>query len=162
MAAKLSGASRYRDILAISDAGGDEVFDFVDVGMPSTIVRQEDIPRPNRIIIDIDAKNTKSDVAVIEVGASPLEPYNGDSAIEILGDNVKAVVLCASDPYAVYGVIQAFGIKPDITTGPATNTLGGVDLIKNLCGVDAINLIKEQNIPRATKILSEKLHFQIQ
>ena len=161
VAAKLSGASRYRDILAMSDAGGDEVFDFVDVGLPSTIVDPKTYLERATLLLTL-LQNTHSDVAVIEVGASPLEPYNGDNAIKLLADNVKAVVLCASDPYAVYGVIQAFGIKPDIITGPATNTLGGVDLIKNLCGLNAINLIKEKNIPRAATVLSEKLGLAIQ
>lgn len=157
-AAKLSGAGRFRDILAMSDAGGDEIFDFVDVGLPSTIIDREEYVCRAKILLSL-IQATNVNYAVIEVGASPLEPYNSDAAIEALGDNVKAVVLCASDPYAVLGVIQAFGIEPDIVTGPATNTLGGIALIRNLCGLEAVNLIVESNIPRATEILARKLDF---
>ena len=40
-AGKLTGVARYRDILAVSDAGADRVADFVDVGLPSTAVPSE-------------------------------------------------------------------------------------------------------------------------
>ena len=36
-AAKLTGAARSRDMLSLSDAGADHIFDFVDVGLPSTV-----------------------------------------------------------------------------------------------------------------------------
>ena len=156
VAAKLSGAGRYRDILAMLDAGSDDIFDFMDVGLPSTVVDREIYAERIEMLLTM-IQSTGADFAVVEVGASPLEPYNGDIAIEALGENVKAVVLCASDPYAVYGVVEAFHIRPDIVTGPATNTLGGVDLIRNLCDLEAVNLIKESSLPRATQILTEKL-----
>ena len=35
--AKLTGAGRYRDVLSMKDAGADLIFDFVDVGLPSTV-----------------------------------------------------------------------------------------------------------------------------
>jgi hypothetical protein len=41
-----------------------------------------------------------TDVLVAEVGASPLEPYNGATAIREIGANVCFTVLSASDPYA--------------------------------------------------------------
>jgi hypothetical protein len=43
--AKLTGAGRYRDILAMQDAGAEYIFDFVDVGLPSTVV-PENTPAP--------------------------------------------------------------------------------------------------------------------
>ena len=33
VAAKLTGAGRYRDVLSMGDAGADQIFDFVDVGL---------------------------------------------------------------------------------------------------------------------------------
>ena len=35
--AKLTGAGRYKDVLAIKDVGADAVYDFVDAGLPSSI-----------------------------------------------------------------------------------------------------------------------------
>ena len=37
VAAKLTGAARFRDVLSFHDAGASHVFDFVDAGLPSTV-----------------------------------------------------------------------------------------------------------------------------
>jgi hypothetical protein len=94
---------------------------------------------------------------VIEIGASPLEPYNGTYAIKFINPYVKFRVLCASDPYAVYGVMKAFGSKPDLVSGIATNTLGGRLLIKKLCNVRSLNIIHPECQETLQKLLNEKL-----
>ncbi len=138
--AKLTGAGRYRDILAFRDAGAAEIYDFVDAGLPSTIVSEADFRAAIRpLLAHIDAH--RPDILVAEAGASPLEPYNGAAAIDELGDNVVLTVLCASDPYAVVGVMQAFGLEPDLVTGPATNTTAAIDLVGKLAQVPCINAI---------------------
>lgn len=153
---KLSGAGRYRDILSIKDAGADEVCDFVDVGLPSSIcpiaVFQKALYRLLSIIME-----SKADVAVIEIGASPLEPYNGDLAIDAIKKNVICTILCASDPYAVLGVMKSFDLKPSIISGPAANTLGGSELIEKLCGVRALNLFEQDNLPALQKLLKSRI-----
>lgn len=40
--AKLAGAASYSDTLGMQDAGADITFDFVDAGLPSTAVSEED------------------------------------------------------------------------------------------------------------------------
>lgn len=156
VSAKLTGAGRYRDILAVSDAGADEIYDFVDVGLPSTVVAPALYKERLEILLHL-IQGSGADVAVIEIGASPLEPYNGDVAFRRIGDQIKCTILCASDPYAVLGVMQSFGITPDIVSGPATNTLGGIDLIKNLCQVKALNLIDPSTKAKVRQVLIEKL-----
>ncbi len=152
--AKLTGAGRYKDILAIKDVGADAVFDFVDAGLPSSICPKKTYLKKlnylKNLISSVDA-----DIAVIEIGASPLEPYNGDLAIESIRDQIKCIILSASDPYAVFGLMKAFDIKPDIVTGIATNTLGGKELVEKLCGVTALNLIDPETTPALKKILSQ-------
>lgn len=153
--AKLSGAGRYKDILAIKDVGADEVLDFVDVGLPSSICSKASYTEKldkmlNRIAL------VNADIAIIEIGASPLEPYNGDIAINKIRDNIKCIVLSASDPYAVHGLMKAFNIIPDIVTGVASNTLAGVRMVKKLCGVKALNLIDYTNIKKLKAILEAK------
>ena len=49
--AKLTGAGRYRDILSFRDAGADAVFDFVDAGLPSTVVPEDDFRRAIRPLL---------------------------------------------------------------------------------------------------------------
>ncbi len=158
--AKLTGAGRYKDILAIKDVGADAIFDFVDAGLPSSICPKEvylkKVDYLKNLISSVDA-----DVAVIEIGASPLEPYNGDLAIEAIREYVKCVILCASDPYAVFGIMKAFNIKPDIVTGISTNTLGGRELVEKLCGVTALNLIDPKTTPSLKRILSKSFGFKL-
>jgi hypothetical protein len=154
--AKFTGAGRYRDILSMKDAGADYVVDFVDVGLPSSICPKAEYKKVVKKMVNLLAQS-KVDVAVVEIGASPLEPYNGALAIKAIKKQVKCTVLCASDPYAVLGVMKSFRLKPTIVSGPAANTFGGVELIKKLCGIDALNLIERQNLPALRNILKEKL-----
>ena len=97
------------------------------------------------------------DYLVCEAGASPLEPYNGEAAIDELGRNVVCRVLCATDPYAVVGVMQAFGFEPDLVTGPATNTSAAVDLVHQLTGIRGINIIDPDARNAFREFLFDKL-----
>jgi hypothetical protein len=157
--AKFTGAGRYRDILSMKDAGADYVVDFVDVGLPSSICPKAQYKEVVKKMVSLLA-SSEVDVAVVEIGASPLEPYNGAIAIKAIKKQVKCTVLCASDPYAVLGVMKSFRLKPTIVSGPAANTFGGVELIKNLCGIDALNLIEQRNLPALRDILQEKLDIK--
>lgn len=158
--AKLTGAGRFKDILAMKDVGADYIFDFVNVGLPSSICPPNEFNNRLRQLLNHIA-NVECDVAVIEIGASPMEPYNGDLAIDRIRDQVKCIVLSASDPYAVYGLMKAFNIKPDIVTGKATNTLAGQLMVEKLCGVRAINMIDFNNMPEIRSVLSEATGFNI-
>ncbi len=142
--AKLAGAGRYRDILAVKDVGADAVFDFVDVGLPSSICGEALYRKKLRQLLNRMAA-IRADIAVVEIGASPMEPYNGSLAIEALQPNLKYAVMSASDPYAVYGLIKAYGMTPDLVTGVASNTLAGIALVKQLCGIQAINFLNPEN-----------------
>jgi hypothetical protein len=156
---KLTGAGRYRDILSMRDAGADEIFDFVDVGLPSSIGPKSAFePSVRRLLSYIAA--TDPDVVVAEVGASPLEPYNGEAALEALGGNVRVVLMCASDPYAVVGVIQGFRLQPDLIAGLATSTSAGVELVEKLTGIRALNLLDPESRPELERVLQEKLRLR--
>lgn len=156
VAAKLTGAGRYRDILSFRDAGADHIFDFVDAGLPSTVLDTDEYrQRLSHLLSRISA--LKADVLVAEAGASPLEPYNGATAIEELKDNVCCKILCASDPYAVVGVQTAFNFQPDLVAGPAANTEAGIVLVEKLTGVKALNLMNRESEPILTEMLRKKL-----
>ena len=155
-AAKLTGAGRYRDILAFGKSGAKRIYDFVDVGLPSTVVPEADYRAAIRPLLRRIA-GERPDFLVCEAGASPLEPYNGAAAIDELGDNVVCRILCATDPYAVVGVQQAFGLTPDLVTGPATNTSAAVALVATLTGVPGINIIDPDALPEFRRFLLDKL-----
>ncbi len=157
IAAKLTGAGRYRDTLGMLDAGAEYIIDFVDAGLPSTIVSVNEYVRALKIMLG-KLQRQNADIVVIEIGASPLEPYNGSIAIKYINPYVKFRILCASDPYAVYGVMKAFGSKPDLVCGIATNTIGGQQLIEKLCGVKSLNIIYPEQQKKLRLLLNEKLN----
>lgn len=154
--AKITGAGRYKDIISFRNAGAVEIYDFVDVGLPSTVVDEQvfrDAIRP--LLCHIASR--QPDYVVVEAGASPLEPYNGDAAVDMLRKSLVCKIVCASDPYAVVGVQKAFRFKPDLITGPATNTSAAIDLVDKLTGVPAINILEAGAMPEMRKFLSAKL-----
>lgn len=154
--AKLTGVGRYRDVLSFKQAGAAEIYDFVDVGLPSTVVPEAEYRAAIRPLLrHIDSR--RPDLLVAEAGASPLEPYNGAAATDELGENVRCTVLCASDPYAVVGVQKAFGLKPDLVAGPATNTSAAIELVMKLAGVPALNVIDPATLPALRELLAAKL-----
>ncbi len=153
--AKLAGAGRYKDILAIKDVGADKVMDFVDVGLPSSICPRRLFTERIKLLLS-HVEKQKADIAIFEIGASPLEPYNGDIVIKLIRDQIKCMVLSASDPYAVYGIMKAFDIVPDIVTGITSNTLAGRRMVEKLSGVKALNLIDSSTTPKLKKILTER------
>ncbi|MFW5905070.1 MAG: hypothetical protein ACOCUZ_02515, partial [bacterium] len=156
VAAKVTGAGRARDMLSMLDAGADSVMDFVDVGLPSTVHPEDEFREALNILLARMAA-TASEVAVVEVGASPMEPYNGEAAVAMLEDAVKMTVLCASDPYAVVGVTDAFGTKPDLVTGITSNTRAGVALVEELTGFRCLNVRDKDSLPELDGLLRECL-----
>lgn len=154
--AKLTGAGRYRDIASFKRAGAAHVYDFVDVGLPSTVVPETEFRAAIRPLLSrIDSLHP--DFLVAETGASPLEPYNVEAAMQELGDNIVGIFLAASDPYAVVGVEKAFGVKPNLVTGPAANTSAAVALVRKLADLPAINVIDRDTLPELTTFLSSLL-----
>ena len=158
--AKLTGAGRFKDILAIKDVGADTVMDFVDVGLPSSIYPRTEYEKLLQQLLS-RIQYQQADVAIIEIGASPLEPYNGDIAINALRKHIKCTVLSASDPYAVYGLMKAFDIVPDIVTGIATNTFAGIRMVEKLCKVKALNLIDAATTGELKRILTATTGFSL-
>ena len=153
---KLTGAARYRDMLSFRDAGASAVYDFVDAGLPSTAVDEADYREALPRLLSLIARD-KPDVVVAEAGASPLEPYNGDIAKEMIRDQVKFKLLCAQDPYAVVGIEKAFQRRPDLVAGGAANTDAGIALVQKLAGLPALNLMDPSSRGELAKLLKKAL-----
>ena len=119
--------------------------------MPEQVFREAIRPLLNHI------NSRGPDLLVVEAGASPLEPYNGAALVDELGDNIVCIVLSASDPYAVVGVQKAFGMTPDLVTGPATTTSAAVELLGKLTGLRGINVIDPASKLEFRAFLVEKL-----
>jgi len=154
--AKLTGAARYRDMLSFRDAGASAVYDFVDAGLPSSAVDEAQYREALPYLLSLIASE-RPDVVVAEAGASPLEPYNGAIAKEMIRDQVRFKLLCAQDPYAVVGVQQAFQRAPDLVAGGSANTDAAIALVKKLSGLPALNLMD----PASHDELAERLRRAI-
>lgn len=138
--AKLTGAGRWHDTLAMRDAGADHTFDFIDAGLPTTVCPPDEYREAVGGLLRRMAA-TGAAVAVIEAGASPLEPYNGGTLVGMLGDDVAFTILAASDPYAVLGIERAWERSFDLVTGPTSNTKAGVQLVHALTGLPSLDLL---------------------
>ena len=158
VAGKLTGAARYRDILKFRDSGAIHVFDFVDAGLSSTVCSESRYREALEVMISKIAA-CEADILVAEAGASPLEPYNGSVVVDHLRDQTCFTVLCASDPYAVLGVKAAFGdeLRADIVAGPAANTNAGIQLVKELTGLPALNLLDRKCYPVISDMLKRAI-----
>ncbi len=153
---KLTGAGRYRDILSMHDAGADAIFDFIDAGLPSSVVPPEEFRQALRQLLSRIMAQTP-DVVVAEAGASPFEPYNGAIVLEEISEQIRFTVLCASDPYAVIGVSQSFGITPNIVSGITTNTTAGIELVEKLARVPALSLTTNESVDKLRTLLKGAL-----
>jgi hypothetical protein len=160
VAGKLTGAARYRDILKFRDSGAIHVFDFVDAGLSSTVCSKQRYREALELMLSKIAC-CEGDVVVAEAGASPLEPYNGSMVVDYLKDRTCFTVLCATDPYAALGVQAAFGdwLKADLVAGPAANTKAAIQLVKDLTGLEALNLLDRNSYPRLTEMLRRALRL---
>jgi len=84
---------------------------------------------------------------VFELGDGLLGTYGVQSIL--LDADIKAaltaVVLSANDPVAAWGGVkllrERFGIEPSVVTGPATDNMVGVELIREQMNVEAFNAI---------------------
>lgn len=154
--AKLTGSGRYQDILGMRDAGARFIFDFVDAGLPTTVCHEDKFIKALTHLLSRMAM-VDADVAVLEAGASPLEPYNGRLAVEMIEKNVRFTVACASDPYAIVGLASAFGRELDIVAGAAANTVAAIELVEALSGFKALNLMDRESQWELCSMLKDAL-----
>lgn len=157
--AKLTGVGRLKDVLAFEDAGADYVNDFMGVGLPGTVVPPADYEQALRELLAMIAA-TEPDVLVAEAGASPLEPYNGETALRLLAPHLGMLVVCASDPYAVVGVVDAFDRRPDLVSGRAASTAAGIALVEKLTGLSALNVLEPGSREPLDRMLTERLGLE--
>jgi len=59
----------------------------------------------------------------------------------------------------VLGVQQAFGLVPDLVSGPATTTSAGRELVTALTGVPAYNILDPESLDGFRKALADKLEL---
>ncbi len=82
--------------------------------------------------------------------------------MEKLKGNIACTVLCASDPYAVLGVMKAFATQPDLVAGRATCTTAGKQLVERFCRIKALDLTNPASFPELGEILDQSINKHTQ
>ena len=160
--AKFSGGGYRHDTNEMLEAGASNAIDFVDAGYSSTVMPAKDyrelaLPKMLGLLSEFEA-----DCIVAEIGASPLEPYNGVEVLKELAGYPKLfLVLCATDAYAALGLCSALkpeslDFQPDLVCGMAANNSAGIALIKKLTGLPALNLGGGSDSDELQKMLKKR------
>ncbi|MBX3120504.1 MAG: hypothetical protein KF784_15705 [Fimbriimonadaceae bacterium] len=141
-AAKSTGVSLRRDVLAMEDAGARQTIIFTDLGIVTTSpANAATLARTmlNRLAAE------KPDVIVMELGDGLIGEYGVSAILQDpqLNRSFSAIVLAAGDPVGAWGGVELlsrdFGLKPTVITGPATDNAAGTSVILSRTGVKGIN-----------------------
>ena len=141
---KATGVSLRRDILAFEDSGARRTMIFTDLGIVTTTEKSG--PALTRTMLT-EMANGQPDVIVFELGDGLLGTYGVQSILydAAIKKALTAVVLSANDPVAAWGGMkllrERFGIEPAAVTGPATDNMVGVQMIREQMNVEAFNAI---------------------
>lgn len=158
-AAKTTGVSLRRDILAMEDAGAWPISIFTDFGVVTT--QSSNASDLTRSMLNKLAASSP-DVIVVELGDGLFGSYGVDAILQdrAFTASVKGIVLAATDPVAAWGGIESlreeFGLTPSVITGPATDNEVGVEIIKRRTGVEAINARTDTDA--MTRLFLEVVH----
>ncbi len=142
MAAKATGVSLRRDILAMDDAGAAKSLIFTDLGIVTT--SRQNSPSIATTMLNRLAESSP-DIIVLELGDGMIGEYGVDAILAepALRSAFSQVLLAANDPVGAWGGVQIlrdrYGLTPAVVTGPATDNLAGTTLIERETGVVGIN-----------------------
>ncbi|MBS1722169.1 MAG: hypothetical protein JSS66_04075 [Armatimonadetes bacterium] len=141
-AAKLTGVSLRRDVLAMEDAGAVETAIFTDLGIVTT--QPWNAPGVARTLFNRLAAG-QPDTIVFELGDGIMGRYGVDAILsdQALVGKFSALILAAGDPVGAWGASrllnERYGLVPTVVTGPATDNLVGQSLIEEATGLKAVN-----------------------
>ena len=141
---KATGVALRRDILAMEDAGARNTAIFSDLGICATTAANA--PALTRSLLSTVSQG-RPDVIVFELGDGLLGAYGVEAILRdpAIRAALSAVVLCANDPVGAWGGVKLlredFGIEPKVVTGPATDNDVGIDIVRQRCGLPAVNAL---------------------
>ncbi|MDO8503467.1 MAG: hypothetical protein Q7S60_02130 [bacterium] len=160
-AVKMTGVAYNQDLYKLQDSGASAVYDFVDMGLPSTCNSntQAVISAAKQLISY--AKRDNPDMIVAEFGEGIIGDYHN---LDVLSDpfiksQVSFLVLAAIDLAGVYGSTQILkkecGLIIDLVTGPAVNSQVGVEAVKKYFNLESESNLSQ--IPRTVSAIHKKV-----
>ena len=153
---KLTGVAFTQDLMKLQDAGVYPVYDFVDMGLPSTCNgNSEEIIKSSLTLLNV-LKKAKPDCILAEFRDAVMGDYHVADILQCddFKSQIRMVILAANDFAGVKGttdVLEGWGINIDLVTGPVANSRVGVDLINKY-----FSLYSESNqhqIPKTLEIV---------
>jgi hypothetical protein len=149
-----TGAGRYRDVLSMKDAGADLIFDFVDVGLPSTVGPADEYREALRNTPDDDDGDGGGGGGSLAAGV--VQRGDGDR-----GDRIQR---------ALQGVMRLRSLRgrgsnqrvPQAArpgTGAAASTEAGIALVEKLCDIKALDLLDKARRPTCARSLIASLAY---
>lgn len=159
-AAKATGVSLRRDVLAMEDAGAFATTTFTDYGVVTTT--RDNAPSLAKSMLN-DLHKMRPDVIVLELGDGLLGTYGVDAILEAedIRDAFGAVVLAAHDPVGVWGGVrrlkEAYDIDTTVITGPATDNAAGTGMVDAVMKLPAYNArVEPEDLVRVVSDALEK------
>lgn len=157
---KLTGVAFTGDILKLSDAGVDPVFDFVDMGLPSTCNGNTEEIISTSLSLIRKADSFKPDCILAEFGDAVLGEYHVSDILKNkeFKSRIKYVILAANDLAGIKGtkdILSSWGIGIDLVTGPIANSKVGIDLINKYFSLSAES--NQHDIPKTVDSIQEKI-----
>lgn len=139
---KLTGVAFTQDLMKVKDSGAVKVYDFVDMGFPSTCNGNVEAIVSSAVNLISLAEKDKPDYIAVEFGDGVLGEYHVADILQNkdFSQKIKVVVLAANDFAGIKGtldILTSWGLKVDIVTGPIANSKVGVELIHKYFGVTA-------------------------
>lgn len=159
-AIKLTGVAFTQDLYKLKDAGANPVYDFVDMGLPSTCNGNAgEVVRTALDLLNISKKH-KPDCILVEFGDAVFGEYHVADILQnkAFKKQIKFVILAANDLAGVKGTIEILSdwdIKIDLVTGPITNSKIGIELIHKHFHLDGES--NQHDIPKTIELIETKL-----
>jgi hypothetical protein len=128
----------------MEDAGARSTLIFTDFGIVTT--SSENAPALARTMLQRLAEKAP-DAILFELGDGLLGSYGVEAILDDseIRSSLTAVVLSANDPVAAWGgatlLRDRFRIEPAVVTGPATDNLVGVEIIRERLRLPAANAL---------------------
>jgi hypothetical protein len=162
-AAKTTGVSLRRDILAMEDAGATAIAIFTDLGVVTT--QANNAANLTKTLVNQLAQGSPN-VIILELGDGLLGEYG---VAAILSDpqiaaSLTSIVLAASDPVGAWGAVELLNhrhqITPTLITGPATDNTAGSEVIYRETQIPGLNARHNplEIADLLTKTLTPKTH----
>lgn len=158
---KPTGVAFSQDLYKLKEYGAFQVFDFVDMGLPSTCNGNlKEVVLATENLIN-KAKSYNPDLILMEFGDSLLGAYHVKDILNYLPikQQIKFLILAANDLLGVEGaknILNKYKLKINLVTGPTVNSKIGIDLIKKNFGIEAES--NQYSIPKTIKMIINLLN----